>query len=282
MYKVSLIICTKDRADQLVPCLNSLEKIETSHPWEIIIVNNNSTDNTQEIIGNFIKNSALSMRSVFESNQGLSNARNAGWRSSTAEFICYIDDDCYPEPDFIDETVRTLENEKKLGFIGGRVLLFDETDLPITIQTHNERVNFKPYSVITAGMIHGANFSFRREALIAADGFDPLFGAGKKFPAEDVDIMAELLRLGWHGAYDPAPVVYHHHGRKLPSDEVKLRKGYDIGRGAFFIKRLLKPTMKRKYFDSWRWNIMSQPLAVSRNEIYGAFIYLKDSVLGNR
>ena len=99
----------------------------------------------------------------------------------------------------LDRIVGCFE-EASLGFVGGRVLLFDPTDFPITIQELDHRVEIEPCAFVPAGLIHGANFAFRREVLEAIGGFDPGFGAGTPgFACEDVDAVARAAAAGWWG-----------------------------------------------------------------------------------
>jgi glycosyltransferase involved in cell wall biosynthesis len=279
VYKLSLIICTKNRAAQLKVCLESVSKIQAKIPWQLVIVNNNSSDNTDSIIEAFIKESSIPVRSLMEREPGSSAAKNRGWQATDSEYLAFIDDDCYPAENFIDSVLDTFKENPSAGFIGGQVLLFDKTDLPITIQTWNKPIEFSPRSVIATGVIHGANFAFRRTALIAAKGFDVRFGAGRKYFCEDVDVMAEVLRLGWRGTYNPSVVVFHHHQRKLQTDADKLMRGYDKGRGAFYAKRLLKPNSAKIYINLWLRSLRWQPLGVTLREIIGAFEFWKDNLL---
>ncbi len=274
---LSLVICTRNRATQLQTCLNALKKISTQQAWQLIVVDNGSTDNTKDVVSAFIQDFSITAHYVFEPQAGLSAARNAGWKAANTRYIAFIDDDCYPSENYIDMLLTAFHANPNAGFIGGRVLLFDPTDLPITIQTHAEKIEFSPRSTIMAGTIHGANFAFTQAALNAAKGFDVLFGAGKKYPCEDVDTMAEILRLGWAGIYEPSIVVYHHHMRKLQSDADKLMASYDIGRGAFFAKRIFRPGSIFLYATTWLRRTRWQSFDVTKRELQGAFGYMKDA-----
>jgi GT2 family glycosyltransferase len=96
--------------------------------------------------------------------------------------------------------------------------------------------------------------AFRRDVLLEIGGFDPLFGAGSLFAAEDVDAAGRASAMGWRGQYRPEVVVNHHHGRKA-SDAARLSKSYHIGRGAYHMKLLLN---ERQYFSFVR-AILSLP-----------------------
>src|SRR3546814_9709199 len=75
---------------------------------------------------------------------------------------------------------------------------------------------------------------FPYTALVRSD-----FGAGTPFACEDVDALARAAAAGWRGAYDPRPLVYHHHGRKTREDALRLRRVYDTARGAYYAKCIM-------------------------------------------
>lgn len=270
---VSVMICTRNRADRLLECLKSFEKIVTSLRWELVVVDNSSVDHTRAVLEEFAVNTHLNVVIGEEQKKGSGNAKNKGIELSRGTFIAFTDDDCYPETDYIDAIYRLLCSDERLGFVGGRVLLFDPLDLPVTIQTYNERIYLNPGDFLHAGIIHGANFAFRRTALIQAGMFDGRFGAGTIFSCEDVDLMAELLRLGWKGQYDPSILVYHHHRRRTQAEVDTLFVGYDWGRGAYLAKHILKPGHRLLFAKRWFNNIRWQPARTSWRELQGALAF---------
>ena len=140
---------------------------------------------------------------------------------------------------------------QNLVFVGGRILLHDPTDRRITIQESLEPLSFPPGSFIRPGVIQGANVAYRRAALTEVGGFDPWFGAGALYSGDETELMARISAAGWNGAYDPKPVVYHHHGRKTANDEWRLMRWYDRGRGAYYAKCMLNRRMRNVYFKNW-------------------------------
>jgi glycosyltransferase involved in cell wall biosynthesis len=270
--KLSLVICTRNRASQLAETLKTLDRITTQFSWELILVDNGSTDRTQEVITNY--DSPVAKRVVVEPKPGLGRARNAGWRASRGELVVFTDDDCYPAPDFLYYMARAFDENPTLGFVGGRVLLFDPTDYPITIQTREDRCDFRPGEFIPPGRIQGASMAFRRTALVHVSGFDGRFGAGESFACEDVDIQARLVDEGWHGAYDPRPVVYHHHKRKTKKAVAELMRAYDRGRGAYYAKFILNSRTRRVYLKNWYWTMKYHPLSVTLREFEAALEFL--------
>src|SRR5262249_2264682 len=119
---------------------------------------------------------------------GQGRAQNAGWRAATATIIAYTDDDCYVTPNYVDSVLAAFKRD--VGFVGGRVLLFDKDDLAITIATRATEFKLLPYTFVAAGDFLGANMAFRREILERIGGFDEDFGPGTKFVCNDVDAQA--------------------------------------------------------------------------------------------
>jgi GT2 family glycosyltransferase len=118
-------------------------------------------------------------------------------------------------------------------------LLYDPADLPISTNESTEPVTFRGKSFINPGGVQGANMAFRREVLHEIGGFDPLFGAGSIFPAEDLDAASRANATGWNGQYCPDVVVHHHHGRREP-DSARMWKSYGLGVGACYMKLFLR------------------------------------------
>jgi GT2 family glycosyltransferase len=210
---------------------------------------------------------------------GLGSARNAGWKAAAGDVIAFTDDDCYPASDYLDAVASCFREDACLGFVGGRILLFDPTDYPITIQESSDRKEIDPGEFLPAGLIQGANFAARREALASVGGFDGCFGAGSLFPCEDVDVLARMSASGWRGAYDPRPVVYHHHRRKTRADADRLMRQYDRGRGAYYAKCVLNPALRATYARNWYWRMRCQPLGRTVRELAAGTEYLVRTAL---
>ena len=275
---ISLVVCTRNRARYLAEALPYFDRLTTGVSWELILVDNGSTDDTAEVLAAFAARSPLNVRIVDENKIGLSAAHNAGWRQSSARLIAFTDDDCYPAADYLDQ-VRRCFSEPGLGYVGGRVLLFDSNDYPITIQPLERRVDIAPRSYVAPGLIHGANYAFRREVLERVGGFDERLGPGTELHCgDDLDILARASAHGYAGAYDPGPLVFHHHRRSTPEDVRRVSAGYDIGRGAYFAKALMDRRLRWNYLwpalRKTGGNIWRRDFAVMQREFYGAWKYL--------
>jgi glycosyltransferase involved in cell wall biosynthesis len=234
---VSLIICTRDRCRQLARCLGSVRLIRCEQPWELIVVDNGSVDETAAVVQEFIATASIPVAYVFEPKPGLGNAHNAGIGVASGEILAFTDDDCYPAPDFLSRVWSAFE-DPSVGYVTGAIMLHDPTDHPMTITESTTPLTFPGRSLLGAGDVQGANMAFRRRVLLDIGGFDPLFGPGSLFNAEDDDVAGRASAMGWKGQYRPEVIVRHHHGRKS-SDAPRLLKSYGIGIGAYHMKLLL-------------------------------------------
>src|SRR5262245_42907155 len=103
MFDVSLIICTRNRCAYLRQCLDAVSKTVTNVPWQIVVVDNGSTDATVDyLVGLPSSIGGAPVVRVSEPRQGLSIARNAGWHVAAGNIMAFTDDDCYISPNFID------------------------------------------------------------------------------------------------------------------------------------------------------------------------------------
>lgn len=276
--EVSIVLCTRNRASRLSDTLATFTRIRTDAAWELIIVDNGSTDETGAVIDRF--RSAWHGRLVVltEPDPGVSRCKNRGWRLAAAEIVLFTDDDCYPDPDLLTHVAQCFREDPRLGFLGGRLLLHDPADARMTIQESEERLDFAPGAFLEPGLIHGANLAFRKRALEAVGGFDERFGPGVRFVScEDVEVMARVSAAGWPGAYDPRPMLRHHHRRKSVDDLVR---GYDQGRGAYYAKCLLNPTLRDTYARHWYWLARRQSWRQTAREVAAAVDFLVRHAVG--
>ena len=270
----SLIICTRNRADKLARCLKSLTLLNGIDRWELVLVDNGSTDRTEEVITAFAARFEHRLISVLEPTPGLGIARNAGIAAASGDLLAFTDDDCYPAPGFLEEMSRVFQ-DPSIGYVGGSILLYNHGDAPISIRITTETRTIAAYSFVHTGLIQGANMACRRAVIDDIGVFDGDFGAGTPFPAEDVEFVARASSAGWRGGYFPGPVVYHDHGRRGDAVIRRLFKQYDYGRGAYFAKFILRADTRWTYCRYWYWSIdLRSGKRRLRNEIVGALHYL--------
>jgi glycosyltransferase involved in cell wall biosynthesis len=271
--RVSLIIATRDRADSLGATLAAVSRIEDPD-WEVIVVDNGSRDHTTVVLSQFDREGRIPLRLVTEPVEGLGRARNQGVAAASGEVLAFTDDDCYPGPDHLAR-LRAWFQDAGLGFVGGAVVLHDPADLPIKTLTHGELRRITPGSYLPAGRIIGANMALRRSALERIGGFDPLLTTATVPSGEDLDALGRLAADGWTGVYDPALVVRHHHRIRRSEDIPRIARAYDLGRGAYMLKLMRNPNLRRSMMAHWwRGTRLIADRDRIRNEVEGALRYL--------
>jgi GT2 family glycosyltransferase len=274
---LSLIISTRNRAAQLRRCLAAVAEIKSVARWEVIVVDNNSADETPTVIAEFVNSAPIPVVPVQEPHPGVGLGRNAGLAAARGALVAFTDDDCYPAQDYVDQALAVFQ-DPRIGFAGGRITLYDADDYPITIKDSQTAQFFPPSTYLAGGEIHGANMMFRKCVLDEIHGFDHAFGPGGPFySGEDVDLCGRASFAGWWGAYAPGPVVAHHHGRKA-KDVQALKRGYAIGRGAYLAKFALQRASAAQYRRVCLYRLTHFVSLGPRNmlqEMYGAALYLR-------
>jgi GT2 family glycosyltransferase len=185
--------------------------------WEVIVVDNNSTDDTRAVVQWFVSRGTVPIRYVFEPRQGLSFARNAGIARAAAPLVAFTDDDVRAAPDWVAQIKRCFDAHPAAGFIGGKVLPRWQGSVPEWLTPDH----WSPLALVDYGnapvvvdsrrpsCLVGANVAFRREVFDRVGGFEPsvqrvMDGIGS---AEDYDLQMRVWRAGGHGVYAPDLLV---------------------------------------------------------------------------
>ncbi|WP_369726505.1 glycosyltransferase family A protein [Bradyrhizobium sp. LLZ17] len=115
---LSIIICTRNRGTRLCGTLGALRALRTSHRYEIIWVDNASTDDTARVLKDELASDPAS-RLIRCERIGLGAARNEGWKASRGKIVAFTDDDCYPSPDYVDAWIAAFSEYPDVGAMGG-------------------------------------------------------------------------------------------------------------------------------------------------------------------
>ena len=254
---LSLVVSTHNRLGKLRRCVDAALSVKAQREWELLIVDNGSTDGTNEYLEsiNLKKYNRISIRTISEPGPGACRARNKGWRAAKGEIVAFTDDDCYVDKDFVDSVIQVFDEDPNIGFLSGRILLYDSSDFRMTFNELEDRVEFRPFTLITAGAVQGANLALRKTVLSQTGGFDERLGAGMAFGGEDQDLAAAASWSGVTGVYDPRPIVYHHHGRKTQTEVNRVFRVYCAGQAANYAKYIIRKDSRRTYFGGWMRSI---------------------------
>ena len=238
---LSVIICTRDRAPQLERCLQKFKELETfRRSWELIVVDNNSSDDTKAVIQKFASSASFRVRYLFEGRQGLSHARNRGIAEASGSIIAFTDDDCLVERQWASTIIHEFSADCSLAVLGGRVLAGDPYGQAVGTRTYSDRRWITSYQDLFGHMI-GCNMAFSRKVFEVIGGFDPLLGKGTSLgSAEDLDLLYRAFKSQLLMVYVPEAVVFHAHGRASTSAIQQVHDEYAKGRGGFYWKHVVR------------------------------------------
>jgi glycosyltransferase involved in cell wall biosynthesis len=249
--ELSIAVITRNRAMKLNGFLESAARIESERPWELVVVDNDSTDETPAVLANAREAFPVPLRSVVERTPGVARARNRAWHTALAPIVAFTNDDCYLPTDYVGRLLAAFDRDDRLGFVGGSVIRHDPDDDKLGNVSRSEPFEFRPGMFITPGALITANLAFRKAVLESLGGFDEVFAYGNGLVGDDVDAVARASADGWRGLFDPELVVRHHHGRRSFEEVDAVQRGYDAGRGAFFAKCVLDRRLRRVYTGGW-------------------------------
>jgi glycosyltransferase involved in cell wall biosynthesis len=275
--QLTLIVCTRNRLSQLQAALDCILGLRCRVPCQLVVVDNGSTDGSWQWLQSLRSTANFRIDVVSESAAGLSHARNLGLRHALGGIVAFTDDDCYPTESFLDDVLDAF-SRGGIDYCGGRVVLYDPADLPVSLMLSTTQRVFPPNTFIPAGAISGANMAFSRALLDVVGPFDVGLGAGSPArSAEDTDFVFRSSWCGFTGMYIPTLTVRHHHRRRSSTDLLSIETAYDMGRGAYYTKHLCKRQTRLMMLKNWYWRTdLRSKVGRQRllREICGAAIYL--------
>lgn len=220
MIRLSLVIATYNRAEQLMVTLGSVATQNAAPAtWECIVVDNNSADDTRQRIETFAQeHSELNIRYVFEENQGLSHARNAGIAASRGDIVAFIDDDERIVEEFITAYIELFDHHPDAMAAGGKIVAEYPTGRPRWMSRYTEQPIANPMDfgdsvrLFPTGRIPGGgNMAMRRTLLESIGIFNTALGrTGKRLlGGEESDLFERIARGGHKVYYTPRAIMYH-------------------------------------------------------------------------
>lgn len=220
--EVTVLICTRNRARQLKSVLDSAARlvVPPGLAWEILIVDNGSTDDTPAVVSSFAQ--VLPIRRVFEPVPGLSSARNHGVEQARGRYILWTDDDVTLKLGWLSAYVSAIRAHPDVAVFGGKITPVLEkpvqtwfADVLPEIQGVVASRDLGPdpieLSIVAHKIPYGANYAVRTEEQ-KKFLYDRSLGVapGSKRLGEETQVIAGLLRSGAKGMWVPDSEVLHH------------------------------------------------------------------------
>lgn len=213
---ISAIICTHNGQKVLRKAIQSLvDQTLDKKKYEIIVVDNASTDGSREITRQF--ETERNLRYFHEPKLGLSHARNTGWQQAEGEIIAYLDDDAVACPKWLERIVGVFADVPDAGVVGGRVEPIWEADPPPWINTFMQRflsiLDWSDIPITLGGekYLVGANIAFPRKMLQEFSGFPTDLGrkGGNLISNEEIELIRMIKGKGRVVFYHPEISVKH-------------------------------------------------------------------------
>jgi glucosyl-dolichyl phosphate glucuronosyltransferase len=281
--EVSVVIPTYNRSELLRSAVNSVLRQDTRSSFEIVVVDNNSKDNTSAVVHSLMEDHPGKVRYVFESEQGNAHARNRGVKTAKSAIIAFVDDDVTVESNWLNSIMEVMESRSNLSFVGGRVLPeWSETPpswvtpdhwAPLALLDYGP--NELPINTESPRGLLTANVAFRRSVFDEIGMFSPdLQRVNNAIGSmEDHEFLLRVCRGGKVGLYSPDLIA------RAPVDVERLTKEYHrrwhTGHGHFYA------VMRDPEWERSRFHLIGVPSHLYKETATQALSWLSRTLRGN-
>jgi GT2 family glycosyltransferase len=256
--KATVVVCTRDRTDDLRRCLDALLRLPDDGQEYLVIDNCPATDGTRQLVSHY----GDRVRYVREDRPGSSAARNRGLREARHEIVAFTDDDAVPDPDWLRALVRNFSDPLVLCVTGLVMPLELETAAQQWFERYSPfgrgfaRIVFDcathdPLNAAPVGV--SASVAFRRSVIDYVGLFDDTLGPGTRARAgEDYELFSRILTSGYRIVYEPAALSWHRHRRTWK----ELRRtiyGYGVSVYALWTRALVVEGEFAVVHRAWGW-----------------------------
>ncbi len=256
MLTVTVVVPTRDRPELLESAVRSLSA-QRYPAMEIVVADQSVDERAREVV---LRVAACDprVRVSRSATVGVSNNRNQGVATSTADVIAFTDDDCVVADGWVEAIAAEFTASPEVDAVFGRMLPHGEhrrngleTDYKPRLDREELSGGSPPW---WAG--HGGNMAVRRRTLERLAGFDPVLGAGAPLrSSDDQDIVYRILRHGGRVAYTPHALVYHRQRLSWPARR-RAERDYGIGTGALMAKHLRCGDLRAvRLLALWIWQL---------------------------
>jgi glycosyltransferase involved in cell wall biosynthesis len=246
----SAIVCTRNRPDDIVRAVRSI--LESPEDFELLVVDQSDGPETENALATFATDRRLHY--VRSNTRGKGAALNEGLRLARSDVLICTDDDCEAEPGWVSAMATVFDEAPTAAVAFCRVEAppYDPNAGYVPESTEPRRVLRSLRELCgTRGM--GAGMALRRDVMLELGGVDELFGPGARFmSADDVDVAARVILLGWHVYTTGDRRVIHHGFRTLREGREHARRDY-VGIGAACAKPIRAGRLRAIRLAGWEF-----------------------------
>ena len=255
---ISVLVCSHNGSSTIRDTMESLLVLDYPN-YEVIVVNDGSTDNLAEIVAEY------PFRLINTVNNGLSTARNIAMINAVGEIVAYIDDDAYPDPQWLRYLAYAYHTSSHSAIGGPNIAPDDDGNIATCVANAPGGPVHVLINDEVAEHIPGCNMSFKRDVLLEIGGFDPVYRSA----GDDVDICWRIQHTGRTIGFHPAALVWHHR-RNSVKTYWKQQKGYGKA------EALLEAKWPEKYncFGHLTWtgriygNGLTLPIKLKKDKVF--------------
>jgi glycosyltransferase involved in cell wall biosynthesis len=259
---VTVAICTRNRPEDLIKCLNSLVKLPEDGQEILVIDNCPSNDASEQLVRRF-----PSVRYVRENRPGLDCARNRALREARGQIIAFIDDDAVADKNWLRRIAEPCAEPLTLCVTG--------LSLPVELETESQE-EFERLAAFGRGFVRkrfsvetnsptaggaagvGANMALRKDVLAKVGGFDEALDAGTgTHSGGDSDMFSRIIAAGYDVMYEPAALNWHRH-RRTREELRRAMFGYGVGIYAAWTRSFLVEKEWDVFKAFWYWFVKVQ------------------------
>ncbi|MDH3628265.1 MAG: glycosyltransferase family 2 protein [Acidobacteriota bacterium] len=259
--KLTVAICTWNRATMLRKSLGAFVEMDVppNLEWELIVVDNNSTDDTELVINSFA--SKLPIKYVFEEKQGKSHALNRAVSLASGDYIIWTDDDAKVTSAWLNAYAAAFQEWPEASFFGGAVIPWFETEPPSwlrrivpSVQGAYALVDFgdEPIDLTRKKVPHGVNMAIKTSVQRQYE-YDTNVGPrpNSQLRGEETALVRSMIQDGHRGKWTPSAIVRHH----VPKERQTLKYLRAFYRGLGEFESARQPVEAKGHFRKplWMW-----------------------------
>ena len=185
--------------------------------YEIIVADNNSTDNTREVATRYFGNSAVIVQYIFEKRQGVHYARNSAAKQASGDILYFTDDDMVADPALLNELVKVFNLFPDVGCATGLILPLFQKEPPAWVRrclwngylSLTERDRPEELIVSKNDLVYSCHQAIRRDVFLKAGGFNPENTAGVWIGDGETGLNIKIKSLGYKFAYTSKSIIHH-------------------------------------------------------------------------